>query len=71
MDSVRFKLMEERLFRIETKVDKAVELLTGNGSPKKGLLIQVDRHGQILKALSWFIVALVGSCVTLLIKLLS
>jgi hypothetical protein len=35
--------MEERYAHIESKLEKMNVLLTGNGTPEKGLIIRVDR----------------------------
>lgn len=38
--------IEERYTQIEKKLEKTNELLNGNGSPEKGLMIRVDRLEQ-------------------------
>lgn len=38
--------LEERYSHIEKKLEKMNELLTGNGTPEKGLVIRVDRLEQ-------------------------
>lgn len=37
------KRIEERYLQIEAKLEKTNELLNGNGSPEKGLVVRVDR----------------------------
>jgi hypothetical protein len=55
---------EEQCALINKKLDTLHEILTGNGTPSKGVIVRLDRVEQKTNAASWFIgvviVALVG-----------
>jgi len=54
-----------QLDRIEEKVDLSLEILTGNGNPSKGMVLQLDRVKEKMKlvwaALTFALIAIVKS----------
>jgi len=54
-----------QLDRIEKKVDLSLEILTGNGNPSKGMVLQLDRVKERMKlvwaALCFALIAIVKS----------
>ena len=62
--------MKEQLDRIESEVVAVKHLLTGNGTPERGIIVRVDRLEQSDKTRSWWtrtaaaagVTALVGTC---------
>ncbi len=67
--------MDHQLDRIENKVDKALLLLTGNGDPAKGVIVQLalltQRAGVVRWAGSAMFAALAGTVIALLVGCIS
>lgn len=55
--------MLDRFQALDRKIDKQQEILTGNGSPEKGLLIRVDRLEQTDNKRSWLLRTTIGTSI--------
>jgi hypothetical protein len=55
--------LEERFGHIEKKIEKANDLLSGNGTPEKGIIIRLDRLEQTEQRRTWLLRSTVVSCI--------
>lgn len=52
------------LSSILEKVEKIEKILTGNGSPEKGMIVRIDRLEQWQKIRTWAVCTLAGAIAT-------
>jgi uncharacterized protein YqgV (UPF0045/DUF77 family) len=67
MDS---KALEVRLDDIADDVKVIKEILTGNGDPRKGMVLRMDRLEETQKRRDWWIKAAMGTSISAVVGLL-
>lgn len=61
-------MIQEQVDRIEKKIDKLDNLLTGNGEPHKGIVVRLDRVEQREESRNKWTWIVLGASITALIK---
>lgn len=60
--------MDARFSQVEKSIDKTNDLLTGNSSPEKGLIVRLDRAEQSLTRYAWTLGTVATAVIGVIVK---